>query len=207
MSERESAMEPQGDRRGTVLVFLPDRFADWEAGLACSEINKPETGYTVRTMAARQGKVRSIGGLTVVPDLTAERDKVPEDLALAILVGGDSWQEPDIVGAGAWLVDACLARAVPVAAICGACSFLAERGYLDDCDHTGNADYEFTQLAPHYRGHARFRNQPVVDGGRFITANGAAGIELACALFGRLDIKPWGNVETWRTAFKRGAFA
>ncbi|WP_296921080.1 hypothetical protein [uncultured Megasphaera sp.] len=87
MTERDNALGPQGNRRGTVLAFLPDRFADWEVGHACSEINKPETGYAVRTMATRQGKVRSIGGLTVVPDLTAERDEVPEDLALAILVG------------------------------------------------------------------------------------------------------------------------
>ena len=192
--------------RGTVVAFLPDRFADWEAGYACAELNKPTAGYTVKTMAAGSGTARSIGGWTVAADLAADPDELPDGLQMLILVGGESWQEPRIADAAARLVDACVARGVPVAAICGACTFLAERGYLDACDHTGNANWEFAQMAPHYRGQERFKAQPVVDGGPFITANGAAGVDFACALCARLDVEPWGDTEAWRTVFKRGSF-
>lgn len=189
--------------RGCVVALIPEGYADWEAGFACSEINKPDTGYTVTTMSIDCAPKRSIGGWSLVPDRTL--DELPDDVRMLILVGGESWQDPHMAQVTR-VIDACLERHVPVAAICGACTFLAEHGYLDACDHTGNADYEFAQLAPHYQGQARFLKQPVVDGGSIITANGAAGIEFACALCARLDVTPWGDVDTWRTVFKRGSF-
>lgn len=205
VSEESPAPNRPAEARGTVVAYLPERFADWEVGYACSEINKPSTGYRVKTMSVYRAPVRSIGGWTVTPDLAADERALPSDMRLLILVGGETWNDPANLAA-AQLVDAALARGVPVAAICGACTFLAEHGFLDDCDHTGNADYEFARMAPRYRGQAHFRAQPVVDGGTVITANGAAGIEFACAIFARLGIEPWGDLAAWRDAFKRGSF-
>lgn len=78
--------------QGTVVAFIPDGFADWEAGFACAEINKPETGYSVSTMALDRAPKRSIGGWTLLPDYTL--NEVPDDLRMLILVGGESWFEP-----------------------------------------------------------------------------------------------------------------
>ena len=160
-------MEPS---KGSAVAYLPERFADWEAGLACAELNRPTAGYRVRTMSADGGLRRSIGGLAVQCDLAA--DSLPEDLRLLILIGGETWLDGsnDAVLA---VIDDCVAGGVPVAAICGACTFLARHGYLDACDHTGNADFEFAQLAPAYRGQEHFRFEPAVDGGAIITAAGA----------------------------------
>ena len=193
-------MEPS---KGSVVAYLPERFADWEAGLACAELNRPTAGYRVRTMSADGGLRRSIGGLAVQCDLAA--DSLPEDLRLLILIGGETWLDGsnDAVLA---VIDDCVAGGVPVAAICGACTFLARPGYLDACDHTGNADFEFAQLAPAYRGQEHFRFEPAVDGGAIITASGAASVEFARLVVERLGVEPWGGVDTWFAAFKRGVF-
>lgn len=34
-----------------VLVFLSEDYGDWEGTYICSELNKPETGFAVKTMA------------------------------------------------------------------------------------------------------------------------------------------------------------
>lgn len=189
--------------KGTVVAYLPERFADWEAGLACAELNRPHTGYQVRTMSADGAPRHSIGGLTVTPDLAA--DALPDDTRLLILVGGESWPGTSN-DAVLPLIDECVARGVPVAALCGACTFLANHGYLDDCDHTANARYELDQLAPAYRGHEHFHCVPAIDGGAFITATGAASVEFALLVMARLGVEPWGGPDVWSGAFKRGLF-
>ena len=135
--------------RGSVVAYLPERFADWEAGLACAELNKPDAGYRVLTMSADGTPRRSIGGWTVAADLSP--DELPDNARLLMLVGGETWLDGSN-DAALRVVDACVARDVPVAAICGACTFLARHGYLDACEHTGNATFEFAELAPAYRG-------------------------------------------------------
>lgn len=189
--------------RGSVVAYLPERFADWEAGLACAELNKPDAGYRVLTMSADGTPRRSIGGWTVAADLSP--NELPDDAHLLMLVGGETWLDGSN-DAALRVVDACVARDVPVAAICGACTFLARHGYLDACEHTGNAAFEFAELAPAYRGQKLFRSAPAVDGGAFITANGAASVEFARPVLARLGVRPWGDERAWFAAFKRGTF-
>lgn len=189
--------------KGTVVAYLPERFADWEAGLACAELNRPNTGYQVRTMSADGTARHSIGGLTVNPDLAAHT--LPADMRLLILVGGETWSDDsnDVVLP---LIDECVAHDIPVAALCGACTFLARHGYLNECDHTANARYELDQLGPVYHGHERFHCAPAIDGGAFITATGAASVEFAVLVMTRLGVEPWGGADVWSSAFKRGLF-
>lgn len=47
---------------GKVLVFVTDGFADWEASYVTAEINKPETGYQVQTIAIDKEPEISMGG-------------------------------------------------------------------------------------------------------------------------------------------------
>lgn len=194
---------PNVEPKGTVVAYLPERFADWEAGLACAELNRPNTGYHVRTMSTDGTARHSIGGLTVTPDLAA--DALPDDTRMLILVGGETWPDGSN-DAVLPLIAECVARDIPVAALCGACTFLANHGYLDECDHTGNARYEFDQLAPAYRGHEHFHSVPAIDGGAFITATGAASVEFAVLVMARLGVEPWGGADVWSGAFKRGLF-
>ena len=163
--------------RGSVVAYLPERFADWEAGLACAELNKPDAGYRVLTMSADGTPRRSIGGWTVAADLSP--DELPDNARLLMLVGGETW------------LDGSNDAALRV---------------VDACEHTGNAAFEFAELAPAYRGQKLFRSTPAVDGGAFITANGAASVEFARLVLARLGVRPWGDERAWFAAFKRGTF-
>lgn len=94
-----------------VLVFLSEDYGDWEGAYICSELNKPETGFAVKTMEIEKKPVKSMGGFTVIPDY-----------------------------------------GIPVAAICDACTFFADHGYLDHIGHTGNSLYYLKRYAENYKG-------------------------------------------------------
>ena len=54
----------------TVLVYVFDGFADWESAYVCAELGRAENPRTVRAVAADREPIRSMGGLTVLPDCT-----------------------------------------------------------------------------------------------------------------------------------------
>lgn len=54
--------------RDTACLLVLDGFADWEASLAAAEINK-SPGYRVDTVGLSDAPVRSMGGLTVQPEV------------------------------------------------------------------------------------------------------------------------------------------
>ena len=62
----------------------------------------------------------------------------PQDSAMLILAGGETWGEDSMAGFRA-AARQFLAAGVPVAAICGATFGLALEGLLDDRAHTSNA--------------------------------------------------------------------
>lgn len=193
-------MEPR-----TVYVFVYDTLADWEPGYAIAGINNPgyqrQPGrYRVRTVGADAAAVRTIGGVTIVPDMAAS-ELDPADSAMLILPGGDVWDGDGVPGAvekAREFLDA----GVPVAAICGATSGLARAGLLDDVDHTSNA-LEYLQ-ATGYRGAARYRNEPAVTDGNLITAPGTAPIEFAREIFRKLELYEPRVLDAWYSLFKTG---
>ena len=103
-----------------IHVFLPQGFADWEVGHAMAYLNQHPhqfmpTPYSLRTVAETRDPVRSMGGLTLLPDSTLDEVQASGS-ALLILPGGTSWD------AGGNTAAATKARAfveagVPVAAI------------------------------------------------------------------------------------------
>src|SRR5579863_1150391 len=111
-------------------------FADWEPAHALAEVRR-HGHFEVRVVGLTFEPVRSMGGLSVQPDVTiAELD--PADIAIFILPGGDLWerQAPDAT------VLATIAKldqhAVPIAAICAATTVVARAGLLRGRQHTSN---------------------------------------------------------------------
>lgn len=45
-----------------VFIFITDGFADWEASYVSSELNKPGTGYRVKTIVIDREPKVSMGG-------------------------------------------------------------------------------------------------------------------------------------------------
>lgn len=186
-----------------ILVFISDNYADWEGSYICSELNKPETGFVIKTLAVSNTPIKSMGGFMVVPDYTTAT--IPGKFELLILIGGTSWLqgENDSVQP---IIDLCVNRKIPVAAICDACTFLADKGYLDDIEHTGNSAEYLEQFAPQYKGKAHFIEKQVVSAEAFITANGTSAVEFAKEILKHLNVMEQDKLENWYQMFKVGFY-
>lgn len=165
-----------------VLFVLLDGFADWEAAFLAAALR---TG----TMPGREGRfetlyaapggrtVRSLGGLTVVPD--RDLAALPERCAGLVLVGGMGWQGPGAEQVVP-LVEQALGAGIPVGAICNATLFLAAHGFLNGVRHTGNTVEEMRRWGGgRYRGEALYEERQAVADGPFVTANGSAFLEFS----------------------------
>ncbi len=187
-----------------VHLFVLDTMADWEIGLAIAHINRPmpgvSSGFRVRTVGQDRTPVRSMGGLTIVPDLILSEIS-PSESAMLILPGADLWcdESTDPVLS---LAKEFVAAGVPVAAICGATFGLARAGLLDDRLHTSN----FPGLldSSGYGGAAHYVQEPAVDDDGVITASFTASLEFARLALARLGIFDTRALEAWYGLYKTG---
>ncbi len=190
----------------TVHLFVPDTMSDWEPGYAVAGINQrtyqQNPGrYTVRTVGIARDPVRTMGGVTIVPDMALEELR-PEDSAMLILPGSAQWD----AGADAAAVDtarAFLDAGVPVAAVCGATGALARAGILDGRPHTSNAR-EYLGWQTGYAGAEQYVDAPAHRDGDLITASGTAPIEFARAIFERLELYAPHVLDAWYALYKHG---
>lgn len=189
--------------RKVVYVYAFQGMADWEIGYLTAELSSARlfrarsAGLVVRGFSVGREPVTTMGGLHLLPDIGIEWVR-PEDAALLVLPGGDSWLSGDHVHAQAVaLASRFLAGGVPVAAICGATAALARAGLLDDRAHTSN-DLSFLRaVAPSYRGASLYRGEGAVRDGNLVTASGLAPLEFAREALSCLDVVEPGTLEAW----------
>ena len=180
-----------------VHLFVLDSLSDWEPGYAIAHINRPApnvaSDYSVKTVGLSRAPIRTMGGLTVVPDL-ALGELVPAQSAMLILPGAEIWEDaktdPALAKARAFIE-----AGVPVAAICGATFGLARAGLLDDRRHTSDAAEYLASSG--YRGTALYVNEAVVDDRGVITASAMASLEFARAILERLRVFPKAALDAW----------
>jgi putative intracellular protease/amidase len=186
-------------------LYVLDTMADWEVGYLTAELNtgrffaEPGTALPVRTVGATREPVRTMGGLTITPDLALD-ELAPEESALLILPGAELWDTPEhapAIAAAARFLDA----GVPVAAICGATIALAAAGLLDTRPHTSNDLDALKQLAPGYRGEGYYSTDVAVADGNLITASSVAPVDFARAALRRLDVMTPQALDAWYGLF------
>ena len=182
-----------------VHLYIFDTLADWEPGYAIAQINQPAYQsrpgrYRVRSVGMTREPVRTAGGLAIVPDLTLS-ELAPEDSALLILPGGDTWLS-GVNQAALEKAKQFHAAGVPIAAICGATAGLASVGLLDEVAHTSNAA-EFLAPVPGYKGAERYREARVVSDGGIITAPSFAPVDFARAIFEVLEVYSKATLAAW----------
>jgi putative intracellular protease/amidase len=188
-----------------VHVFVFDTLSDWEPAFAVAGINnshfQKEPGrYGVKTVGINRTPVKTMGGITIIPDM-ALADLDPSQSAMLILPGGETWD----AGKNLEAIDMAIAflnAGLPVAAICGATAALARAGALDNECHTSNA-LEYLK-ATGYLGASNYRNEPAVTDGLLITAGGASSLEFAYEIFQKLDLFSPAVIEAWYKLFKTG---
>lgn len=191
-----------------VHLYVPDGMADWEVGHAIAELNtasfNPSGRHQVVTVGAAEDPIRTMGGMTVVPDV-ALAGLEPSASAMLILPGSGAWDPVGPAGgqqAALAMAGRFLDEGVPVAAICGATLGLAHAGLLDSRRHTsGHRGY---LAATGYAGAGLYEDAPVVVDGDLITAGPTEPLEFAREILRRLDVYPPATLDAWYGLYKTG---
>ncbi|KZE45323.1 type 1 glutamine amidotransferase family protein [Rossellomorea marisflavi] len=185
----------------SVYLYVFNTMSDWEYGYLIAELNtgryfKKDTGpLKVVTVGATKEMITTMGGLSIIPDLSLDECMVERE-DLFILPGGTTWGEaihqPILKKIGE-----ALELGTIVAAICGATEALANMGYLDSRKHTGNdADY-MKMVCPNYHGERHYEMGPVVSDGNLVTASGVAPLEFAREVLEKADVFAPATLQSW----------
>lgn len=195
----------------TIYIYLLATLADWELGHVIAELNSRRffkenaPALTVKTVSYSKKPIKTMGGLTIVPDCTVDELLVREENVL-LLPGADTWNEPEhqkIIQKASEFLD----LGATVAAICGATMALANAGLLDQRPHTSN-DLEFLQLVcPTYQGQAFYQTAPVVADHNLITANPTASLLWAKEILAELAVFSEETLAAWYNYFSTGEAA
>ena len=175
-----------------VHLAVYDTLADWETGHATAYLARG--GYAIRTVGAGREPVRSIGGLSVRPDLALDELR-PEDSSLLILPGADLWDAGDELAPFARTAREFLDAGVPVAAICGATAGLAREGLLDDRRHTSAVS--FYLAATGYKGGELYVDADAVTDGALVTAGPTEPVAFAREVLGLLGVYEGEVLDAW----------
>ncbi len=201
----------------TVYLYVLDTLSDWEPGYAIAELNSgrffKEKGHalSVKTVAATKKPIKTMGGMTIVPDALPE-DITPENTAALLLVGADTWPDKKheaIIHKAIELLDA----EVLVAAMCGATAPLALAGLFDDRAHTSNAPqypelmndfFKDRSYYKGYKGQSHYKEERAVADGNLVTASSAGPLLWAKYVIERLDVFSDEALEAWYKYFETG---
>lgn len=188
-----------------VLFVILDDFADWEAAPLAVAINQKD-GWQVQTVSLTKAPVRSMGGFTVLPDMTVD-EAMKTNYTGIILIGGKSWRSENAKQVVPLITHALRQNAV-VGGICDASVFLGTTGALNTVAHTSN---QLADLQDHagaaYTGAERYQNMQAVRDGNIITANGTAALEFAKEALLALGTMTEQEADQWYALYKFGWYA
>ena len=187
------------------VYFLVFGFADWQAALALCEIRRPGD-WPVQAVGFSMAPVRSMGGLSVQPDLAlAQLD--PARAAMLIAPGGHLWlrgrqganQGERAVAAMRQLH----AAGAPLAGIDSGVLLLARAGLLDQRRHTGNGPGQLIQQAPAYAGADQYdANVLAVSDAGVISASHLGSVEFGREIIDTLSLYSVADRDDWYRLFK-----
>lgn len=192
----------------TVYIYVLDTLADWELGYVTAELNsgrffrKGAPEISVKTVAVSKEPIKTMGGLTILPDCFTGDIAVNEKSVL-LLPGATAWNHPKhsaiIEKAGALL-----SAGAKVCAICGATAALANAGLLDRRPHTSNGAGYLEMVSPAYQGQKFFVDAPSVADRNLITAGSTGALPWAKQILAQLDVFRHSTLEAWYAYFSTG---
>lgn len=188
-----------------VIVLLTEKWNDWEASYAIAVINSFSEEYTVRTISDNGAPKESMGGIRAAVDYDMRNFTNFDQMAILIMPGGLSWDEnshDDIAD----FVTKVQKHNIPIAAICGATTFLCRYGFLNKIHHTGDSRQWFLEQKEYgYTGEQLYEEKQLVIDGGIITANETAAVEFAYEIFKLLKIDSDEELASWYDNFSNGA--
>lgn len=198
----------EGRWKRSAYLYVLDTLSDWEPGYALAELNsgrffkEPGQRIPVRTLGVSKHPITTMGGVEITPQVSVG-DVTAQNTAVLLLVGADTWDEPqhdDVLQKARELLDA----GTNVAAICGATGALANAGTFDDRSHTSNSLQYLEMVAPKYRGHPHYVEARAVADGNLITADSSGQLLWAKCVLERLGVFSDESLEAWYRYFDTG---
>ncbi len=192
----------------TIYVYVLDTLADWELGYVTSELNsgrffkKDAQSISLKTISYSKEPIRTMGGLTIVPDCLID-DMVVNKTSVLLLPGANTWSDPKNSAIIEKASEFLSAGAV-VGAICGATAALANVGLLDNRHHTSNGVGFLEMVSPDYKGQSFYVDEPSVADHNLITAGSTGGLLWAKQIIEHLDVFQSDTLETWYNYFSTG---
>ncbi len=191
-----------------IYVYVLDTLADWELGFVTAELHsgrffkKDAPKISFETVSVSKNPVKTMGGMTIIPDCVIEDMEVGEN-SMLLLPGADTWNDEKhhaiIEKAGEFLE-----KNAAVGAICGATVALANFGMLDNRPHTSNGQGFLDMMAPGYNGKSFYVDQPSVADNRLITASCTGALMWAKQIIEYLGVFQTNTLEAWYAYFKEG---
>ena len=192
----------------TVYVYVLDTMADWEIGYAAAELHsgrffkRDAPDVSVKTVGITKEPVKTMGGLTILPDCVVD-DIAVNDQSVLLLPGGNTWDDPKH-GSVIRKAAALLSAGGTVCAICGATAALAQAGLLDHRLHTSNGVGFLEMFCPDYKGQSCFVDEPSVSDGNLITASGTGALLWTKQILEHLGVFRPETLEAWYAYFRTG---
>ena len=192
----------------TIYVYILDTLADWELGYVTSELNsgrffkKDAQSISLKTVSCSKEPIRTMGGLTIVPDCLID-DIVVNETSTLLLPGANTWSDSKH-GTIIEKASALLSVGAMVGAICGATAALAKVGLLDKRPHTSNGPGFLEMFSPAYKGQRFYIDKPSVADNNLITAGSYGGLLWAKQIIEHLDVFQSETLEAWYKYFSTG---
>ena len=192
----------------TVYVYTLDTLADWELGYVAAELNskrykkKDAPDVSVKTVSVSKDPVKTMGGLTIIPDCVLS-DIAATEKSVLVLPGANTWNAPEH-GAVMEKAKRLLSAGATVCAICGATAALANAGLLDQRPHTSNGMGYLKMCSPRYKGQPFYVDKPSVADRNLITASSTGALLWAKQIIERLEVFRPDTLEAWYHYFSSG---
>lgn len=192
----------------TIYIYVLDTLADWELGHITSELNsrrffKPDADQlAIKTVSYSNKPIRTMGGMTIVPDCTVD-DIVINETNMLLLPGADTWNNAKHTAVLS-KVSEFLSVGATVCAICGATAALADFGILDERPHTSNGEGFLEMVSSSYNGQKFYVDQPSVSDNHLITAGSTASLLWTKQIIDDLDVYKKSTLDAWYAYFNTG---
>lgn len=192
----------------TIYVYVLDTLADWELGHVTSELNsgrffkKGAPNVSLKTVSHSKEPIKTMGGLTIVPDCVID-DIVVSETSVLLLPGANTWND-EKHGAIIEKASELLSTGATVCAICGATAALAGSGLLDKRPHTSNGPGFLEMVSPGYKGQSFYIDKPSVADNNLITAGSTGALLWAKQIIEHLGVFEPNALESWYEYFRTG---
>lgn len=189
-----------------VYLYVLDTLADWEIGYLTAELNsgrfldKTKPLVELIKVGNTEKPIKTMGGITITPDKSIDNINFMED-DLLILPGADTWMEEEnkkVID----IVSSIINEKVIIAAVCGATVALANKGILNNRNHTSNGKEFLKMFCREYTGENFYLNQPAVTDDNLITASGIAPLEFSYEILKRTNVMKTETLEAWYQLYK-----